>query len=174
MLRGRTSGCKVSPAASSAAQTGHHQTSAGAIAAAAANDSTNWLAKAADAQGRESHRRPASWTTSKSNGSGETSSGAGLVPAPARTTAANERRLGSDAGRSGELASIGPEARDHSERDRPLLVHLLDQVRSAFARRSQRKESDKTATIQQHLRAIRHAENLDRQTHFRRSQGELI
>lgn len=50
---------------------------------------------------------------------------------------------------------------------------LLGAVWSAFARRSQRKESDKTAIIQQHLRAIRHAENLDRQTHFRRSQGEF-
>lgn len=53
------------------------------------------------------------------------------------------------------------------------LRHLLGSIRSAFARRSRRKESDKASSIQQHLRAIRHAENLDRQTHFRRSQGKL-
>ena len=43
---------------------------------------------------------------------------------------------------------------------------------SMFSRRSRRKQFDKTLSIQQHLRAIRHAENLDRKTHFRRSQGK--
>lgn len=45
-------------------------------------------------------------------------------------------------------------------------------IYNLFARRSRRKEFDKASSIQQHLRAIRHAENLDRQTHFRRSQGK--
>ena len=76
------------------------------------------------------------------------------------------------AGKSSELA-----AQDGSRGSGGPLRYLIWTVRSiqsAFARRSRRKESDKTAVIQQHLRAIRHAENLDRQTHFRRSQGELI
>lgn len=38
---------------------------------------------------------------------------------------------------------------------------------------SQKKQIDRVSNIQQHIRAIRHAENLDRQTHFRRSQGKL-
>lgn len=53
---------------------------------------------------------------------------------------------------------------------RSLLVGFL----SIFSRRSRRKEFDKASSIQQHLRAIRHAENLDRQTHFRRSQGKFL
>jgi len=48
---------------------------------------------------------------------------------------------------------------------------LLDAVCWMF---TGRRESQKTAIIQQHLLAIRRAENLDRQTHFKRSQGEFM
>lgn len=54
------------------------------------------------------------------------------------------------------------------------LTRLLSGLYGLFARRSRRKEFDKASSIQQHLRAIRHAENLDRQTHFRRSQGKSL
>lgn len=56
----------------------------------------------------------------------------------------------------------------------PFACPLLAGFLSIFSRRSRRKEFDKASSIQQHLRAIRHAENLDRQTHFRRSQGKLF
>lgn len=56
----------------------------------------------------------------------------------------------------------------------PICSAILEAVVGLFSRRSKRRDSDKVSSIQQHLRAIRHAENLDRQTHFRRSQVQRL
>lgn len=66
----------------------------------------------------------------------------------------------------------GPTNNNSSSSPVLLVRSLLAAFLSVFSRRSRRKEFDKASSIQQHLRAIRHAENLDRQTHFRRSQGK--
>lgn len=51
---------------------------------------------------------------------------------------------------------------------------LLNRLRAIVWDRSKRRENDKAFTIQRHLRAIRQAEDLDRQTHFRRSQVQRL
>lgn len=76
------------------------------------------------------------------------------------------------------LASVGTQALQQQQQKQMSSTKggfgsMLDRFFYVFARRSRRKESDKASSIQQHLRAIRHAENLDRQTHFRHSRGKF-
>lgn len=51
---------------------------------------------------------------------------------------------------------------------------FMSRLRAIVWDRSRRRETDKAFNIQRHLRAIRQAEDLDRQTHFRRSQVQRL
>lgn len=157
MLRSRTSGCKVSPAATRTHQTELHQQPEQANGRPSAQNNNNnsiWLDGARASGGAD--MKPADGDLG-----GPTSAHAHLMEQQNEATS-----LACPSGTGDNSARL-----DSELTGRPI-IRFLGQIRSAFARRSRRKESDKTATIQQHLRAIRHAENLDRQTHFRRSQGE--